>query len=215
MTPMAVLGLLLLGLLLFFVSIIGWKLFLGPLRKVARILSRPPHTDRKIPQFVDLDPSWTTYRILPQPGWRTVWKIQTSENKPIGRIEIGGFQKGIKRGANPIYIGQQEFWIRRNMVNLLQDGFLIQSHNLELKLVTDKLDLVNTIKTNFRNLKIESKYGSYTVQADHNKRIVLAKNGTKIGIATYRLGTFPGFAAMASNVSELEQTILFYSMLTM
>lgn len=191
-----------------------WFLFVLPQRKVAAILAKPPSFDRQIPQFRDVEGNWNTFRVLPAEGLKTIWKIQLSDGSPIGTMEVGGFHKGPKKGSHPLEIRGKEFWIRKNVPGFVQTGFRIFSPELELKLLRDEeFGFIHSFKNGFKNLKMIHGNDVITVQGEKNERIVLRKNGTRIGVATHRIGAMPGFAAMAPDVTELDQVVLFYCML--
>lgn len=195
-----------------FFLMVYWFVFAGPKRAVAAIKSKSPESDRSIAIFKDANPQWSTYRLLPLPGLKTLWKIETSYGKSIGSIEIGVHLKRPVEGNN-VQIFEENFKFRKNVEGFIQNGFVIVHQGKEYFLKRDvRAGVFSTLSHNFRDLILEDSI-LLEVKGQKNQSLIMFKNGKKIGIASHPRGFYPGFVIMDPDVSELDRAILFYCML--
>lgn len=201
-----------LALLMFFVML-GWFVIIAPRRKTAAILARPPHEDLREPVRAGVPSEWLTYRVLPQPGWRTAWRIYTSAGTLVGAMEINAFRRGDTRGADLVKLGEDEFWFRKNRQGLRQNGFNVIHRGVHIELRADEtFGLANTVATGFRALRYKQDESSRGIRSE-TKRLVSTRGDKMLAMGSRRIALEPGFAAMSATATALDRAIFFYCML--
>lgn len=132
--------------LLGFVCLVSWFLFIGPQRRVKKILASDPEKDRYHPSFKGANPDWECIRILPRKGLETYWDIFTNHGKRVAEIFIG---RRRPMPGHQVLVGSEKFYFSKNVNGFTQDGFVIHSSGIKLTLAGDPdtglLNILNII----------------------------------------------------------------------